>query len=107
SEMQVTVPFDFYVGNHLMPAGNYNVSAFAGVVRFYNTNSKDAAGIQTLRLKAMPGVITPLLTFNRYGEDYFLHELWWGRGDNVGSMTMTTIREVEIAKTGHPIRIEA
>jgi hypothetical protein len=104
-EMQLTIPFDFYVGERLMPAGNYEALAFDNAVRFRSTTAHTSAGIQTLQLNAVPGALTPVVIFNKYGNDYFLREMWWGRGTNFGSMTTTTKREIELAKNSHPSRI--
>src|SRR5215471_14101253 len=104
-EMQLTIPFDFYIGDRLMPAGNYEAVAFDNAVRFNNTTAHTAAGILTQQINASPGVLTPVVIFKKYGNDYFLHEMWWGRGRNVGIMAMTSKLENELARSTHPIRI--
>jgi hypothetical protein len=106
--LQVTVPFDFYAGDKLLPAGDYQVSAFDNAVTLHSAATRESAGIQTQALKKVSGVlVSPELIFNTYGQDHFLSEVWWGRGTSVGSMAMISKRETEIAKTAHPTRIEA
>jgi hypothetical protein len=106
--LQVTVPFEFYSGDKLLPAGNYEIWAFDNALTLHSAVTRESAGIQTQPLKKVSGVlVSPELIFNTYGQDHFLSEVWWGRGTSVGSIAMISKRETEIAKTAHPIRIEA
>ena len=75
---RATIPFEFVVGNQSLPAGDYRVSAMnsAGdALRIVSgANAKDSA----LRL-TMPANGTSKsakLVFHRYGERYFLAEVW-------------------------------
>lgn len=73
------IPFDFHVGQAMLPAGEYIVNksegALSHVLRIQNAITGKAAFASTL-----PGSITnsssqPKLIFNRYGADYFLSEV--------------------------------
>jgi hypothetical protein len=102
--LQVTVPFDFYVGDTPMPAGDYEVLAFVNAVRFSNQATHASAAINMLALKKpTEELFSPQLIFNTYGQDHFLAEMWWG--GSVGNMPMPSKREVELAKTLRPVRI--
>lgn len=107
-EMRMTIPFDFYLGEKLLPAGEYEVFAWNNVVRIHNPAASLTAGIQTQALKKDSGEIAvPEVIFTRYGEEYFLSEIWWGRGTSVGNTPMFTGHQVELAKTFSPTRIVA
>ena len=79
--VKASVPFDFVVGGHTMPAGDYVVSTLAnfGVLQVVN-----AAGGITPIFTTINAVSGPLdsagasLTFHRYGGDYFFAKIWDG-----------------------------
>ena len=102
--LQVRVPFDFYVGDTLMPAGGYEVSAIVNAVRFSNQLTHASAAFSMLALKKpTEDLFSPQLIFNTYGQDHFLAEMWWG--GSAGNMPMASKHEVELAKTLRPVRI--
>jgi hypothetical protein len=90
--LRVSVPFDFVVGGHTLPAGNYLVGKF---------NNEGYLELRNLANGATPIVITSSapgslaasgeasLTFHRYGSDYFLAEVWDGYTGEGRSLWMT------------------
>ena len=72
--VKATVPFDFTVGNTLLPAGSYTIAAEdTGVIKIRNTDGR----IVLLSTTTPDGkeAKTGELVFNKYGDQYFLHEI--------------------------------
>src|SRR5580704_11830857 len=79
------IPFDFYVGNIKVPAGQYVIeSPRSGlqVIRAKNTN-QSVASVATIPLKTAEPAAKGTLVFNCYGDDRFLAQVLWG-GTNYG-----------------------
>lgn len=99
--MKVNVPFNFVAGAKTLPAGEYSVQA-DGSSRLVWIRSADYK--TTLNLIAnsaenaqMNGV--GALNFNRYGDRYFLSEIWMG--SNIGRhLPKTRAEREQIAATG-------
>jgi hypothetical protein len=79
--LKASVPFDFVVGGHTMPAGDYVLSTVGnfGVVEVRN----ESMGIvpSFIMSDAAYGPLDSArgsLTFRRYGGDYFLAKIWDG-----------------------------
>jgi len=72
--VKANVPFDFTVGNKLVPAGAYTISAPSyGVIEIQNRDRH-----VTLLSTTMPDARqskTSVLVFNKYGDQYFLSEI--------------------------------
>ena len=105
--VRVIVPFDFYAGDRMLPAGEYRVSTSVdNLVQVADPAKHLAVNIRTITVDTFLGKITsPRLIFNQYGQDHFLSEVWWGN-TSLGRAAMTSKRETELAKTVRPIRIE-
>ena len=75
--IEVTVPFDFYVGKAAMPSGTYRIapcSAGSTIVVVRHCTEGIAALHTTLPTGTEPKN-TGVLVFNKYGEQYFLNEV--------------------------------
>ena len=76
--LEAKIPFDFHVGNTLMPAGDYRVH-YSGNLLVLREQGSDARAvfttltIHTIRREA-PN--QGALLFNRYGDDYFFTKVW-------------------------------
>jgi hypothetical protein len=99
--LRANIPFDFVAGNTSLPAGEYLVEASGPThvllligrkdaisSAFINTNAAVSAGPQS----------ESKLVFNRYGDRYFLSQVWTA-GNSTGRQLMKTAREKEIALT--------
>ena len=75
-DVQVTVPFDFYVGNsQLMPSGTYRVSpCSANMIVVRNCDGSSAVMNMTLPATG-PSRDRAKLVFRRYGDTYFLSQV--------------------------------
>jgi hypothetical protein len=94
------IPFEFVVGNETLPAGDYAVrSALSSGEALMIQNAETS--ISTLRLA---NVVRPKrnktearLVFHRYGQNYFLREVWQG-GDTTGRQLLESKRERAIKR---------
>jgi hypothetical protein len=87
TQMIANIPFQFSVGNKILPAGEYTVTCLNSasdhtVVHFRSNDAKAAVLVQ------MAAVIgksqeTAGLIFNRYGNQYFFAQAWPG-ADSAG-----------------------
>lgn len=80
--VRATMPFNFTVGNKSLPAGTYTILQVRdGVVEIRNQD-----GSATTLSTAYPSTVVPyaqfsskaVLVFNRYGDQYFLHQVAGG-----------------------------
>lgn len=73
-EVRATVPFDFTVGNKLLPAGNYTITSVSD-----NTieirNREEHVAVQALALADSNQSKTGKLVFDKYAGQYFLREI--------------------------------
>jgi len=100
--LKATMPFSFYAGDQLLPAGEYQITAIGnGVVKLSNRDAHKSVVFFTTGVKRVTAnPISPRLVFHRYDDDYFLSEMWWVGQD--GSKPMPSKREAELAKTTAP-----
>ncbi|MBN8733713.1 MAG: hypothetical protein J0L64_24475 [Acidobacteria bacterium] len=92
-KLQATIPFDFHIGQALMPAGDYSVLQRPGflIVRGDYAHPKSAAAV-VMQASAVPAASSSKLVFNRYGDDYFLASVWQ-EGASAGLMLPKAKRE--------------
>jgi hypothetical protein len=84
--LKVSVPFDFSVGGHTLPAGDYLVST----VNITGSVDSGFLAVRNVSSGATPAVITSIpagrlgasgqasVAFHHYGSDYFLATIWDG-----------------------------
>jgi len=96
---RATVPFEFNLDQQTMPAGLYEVGALNGqVLVVRNLESKDARlVIESMHVQASEGAGIPhaKLVFHRYGDQYFLAEIWNGQS-KIGIAFAESKREKEL-----------
>lgn len=78
-QVRVSVPFDFIVDHDRLPAGDYSLRRYTtaqGVLMIRN----DGDGMRSMFMAVSAESPIPLgqarLVFNRYGDQYFLHQIW-------------------------------
>jgi hypothetical protein len=102
ADMNANIPFDFRMGEKLMPAGEYSIRNNSNGVLYLREESGSHTAAFTLTLPASRRAApkTGTLEFNRYGEDYFLTKVWTP-GAQDGRALPQTKKEKEIAsRTG-------
>jgi hypothetical protein len=101
----VNVPFDFTVKGKTLPAGEYVISRAStsnetGLMMRRQDNNASAI-VLTTPVQARENQEESRLVFSRYGERYFLSQVWTS-GDNIGRELRKTNQErsleVELAK---------
>ena len=75
----VEIPFDFSVGNKTFPAGVYSVTSVNQekiMLRLRSGDGRETIHIITSPVQAKQTPETSKLIFRRYGETYFLSQIW-------------------------------
>ncbi|HXM35206.1 MAG TPA: hypothetical protein VN920_08465 [Pyrinomonadaceae bacterium] len=88
SQSKANVPFDFTVGSKTLASGNYAVDAMTAggnCLKISNTQAKGAA--VSLTIPAEGRSKSSKLVFHRYGERYFLAEVWTDGGTHGRQLT--------------------
>lgn len=93
------VPFEFIVGSKTLPAGSYVLapatSNGAGVM-IRTREGKSLAVRLTNSIQGKINKTNPRLVFRRYGQTYFLAEVW--HGDLYGSELLKSSRERKLQR---------
>lgn len=99
--MKINVPFAFAVENHSLPAGEYLVLTVTPErsIRITSIDGKHSAIVNTLPNYAKTPSANSRLVFHRYGNEYFLTQVWTG-GQNVARNPISSKRAMEIASSG-------
>jgi hypothetical protein len=93
------IPFPFHVGDTVLPAGSYTAGTNMGSGALIVLRSADGkSSVMTISNGAHSpdGRTQPRLIFNRYGDEYFLFQVWTGPGGE-GRQLMQSKREAEMA----------
>ncbi len=101
SEVRADIPFDFIVGNNTYPAGSYAVQYIDPQGVFLIQIGEDGSRLIVLWRNTVPAKSIhdnlPKLVFNRYGDQYFLTQVWAG-GESNGREFRQLATERELAK---------
>jgi len=85
------IPFEFTIGSHTMPAGRYDVSQMTSggdAVRIRSKNSSQSVIRLSNAIVKPTRTLEGKLVFHRYGNSYFLAEVW-----SAGYSTGRALRE--------------
>ena len=75
------VPFEFIVGDQTLPAGEYQINRSLGnALRIQTSDSAASVSRLTNEVQSRRNKHARLV-FHRYGDTYFLAEVWTGGGD--------------------------
>jgi hypothetical protein len=98
-EFKVNVPFDFVAGSRTLPAGPYVVSQAGSQSAVVIKSSDRAKSVAMIAYRVqLPGRREiGKLVFHRYGDRYFLAEVW-GTDQSTASRLQETAQERELAK---------
>lgn len=86
------VPFSFKVGNKVLPAGEYKITADNQIIRVQKTDGKENTVTLTQRTRGTNNENHAKLTFRRYGDQYYLSQVWLP--DSLGRELKRPRREV-------------
>ncbi len=95
-ELKANIPFDFYVGDKKLPAGNYTLR-HPGNGAVWVIGDRGAVALFTTRVTNRDKNMEPMLVFNKYTPDQvFLSEVRW-LGDPMSTKVQQSELELEIA----------
>ena len=94
------VPFDFYIGDKLFPAGEYKILPLgnANAIRVYD-NRGNSAFVMTIALNENRSINQSRLVFRQYGSAAFLTGVYW-EGYRTGRDLVTSDTERKVAQNG-------
>jgi hypothetical protein len=103
--MTAKVPFSFSVQNRSLPAGEYTIFTVLPerAIRIISTDGRYSAIVFTLPNYANSPSENSRLIFHRYGDDYFLTQVWTA-GQDVGRNPMLSKRATGRASSGSPLQ---
>lgn len=84
--VRAKVPFDFSIGNKKLQAGQYTFSRLSTdnrIILVNNVDDNTSVFQSTLGAQVLTAQNESKLVFNRYGEQYFLEQIWTA-GERVG-----------------------
>ena len=97
SQYNIDIPFPFHVGVQALPAGEYSIEIVAtGAVKIQGVNQTATIGAFR-RNRPQVGPQDAELDFHRYGQRYFLSQVWFF-GQDQGYELSVTKGELEYAK---------
>lgn len=94
------IPFDFSVDYKTMPAGQYSVQTVAtasDALLIQSADGKNSALRPSAATERVQKNATARLVFHRYGDRYFLAEVWSG-GDTTGRQLMKSRDELDLER---------
>lgn len=98
--LKADVPFSFSAGYGVLPAGEYNIARSGlGQVVLLSNGRRGVELMIPQTADWRDNVSTPKLVFHRYGDEYFLAEIWTTADDCVRTLAVHP-RERQLAKAG-------
>ena len=110
-KLTVNIPFDFSVSGEKLPAGKYwvsrtNESIGDTVAQIQNADGRPVANRFSVPISTFKTKNRGELVFHRYGDQYFLSEVW-PAGGGTGRAFIKTRAERDLAKSTHDNGIAA
>jgi hypothetical protein len=96
--LAANIPFDFVVGKQTLPAGEYRIEQLSSqsVQLIRSTDGHTSTIVMTMAALANDWQSESKLVFNRYGDQYFLSQIWTA-GNKSGRELYKSPRETELA----------
>jgi hypothetical protein len=86
--VRVNIPFAFHAGDAVLPAGEYVIEfLYSTNLKVLNANGNDSTFVSIMRAANLQDVPAYSVSFNRYGDNYFLASL--DNGDFKASVLKT------------------
>jgi hypothetical protein len=101
SRVKAEVPFAFSLQDKAMPAGNYQIIAQSDrVLEVWNLDVRHGQ-LLAKQISVQSKDQSPKLVFHKYGDQYFLSQIWDGQNDT-GIQLAESKREKEVKMAGIP-----
>ncbi len=100
-QLTVTIPFEFVAGDKTMPAGEYTIKTVGptNAIILIDAKDGDLSAYLGSHAAVSSGIqIESKLVFNRYGDRYFLSQVW-SAGYSQGRQLHKSKREKEVSLT--------
>ncbi len=103
--MRAQVPFDFHVGDRLVPAGDYTVKSISADEQLLRISGDNGSAATTTNYgkERGNGEGRARLVFHKYGDQYFLAAIWGA--DSNGRTLSETKRERNLRKELRTARV--
>jgi hypothetical protein len=76
-KLEADIPFHFVVGSATLPAGRYRVEPIRpDIMLVRSADFRSSAFVQTIGVSAKDSQAEGKLVFKRYGQTYFLSQVW-------------------------------
>lgn len=98
SSAKFNVPFGFQAGHKAMPAGTYRIDTSNENKIVWVSGTRHTVALASYVLPS-DNASLPRMVFHRYGNEFFLAQIWTGEA---GSVMAPTAREKELANAGVP-----
>jgi hypothetical protein len=106
-EVKANIPFNFIVENATFPAGNYvfhDLSVGSRAMAIQSADHKLTRMVVPNACESDSAARTTSLLFRRYGDQYFLTQVWTA-GKDIGRQLPESRREAEVAASREPLNI--
>jgi hypothetical protein len=100
-DLRATIPFDFRMGQTLMPAGEYKIHHSDGLLNLRPQNGAGTVFGLTVATELPKDSSTAGLLFHRYGDTYFLDKVWTPGCSTARGIPESSL-EKELARRGSP-----
>jgi hypothetical protein len=99
-DLDAEIPFQFHVGTRELPAGKYRIHLDEASLRIMEITSADGSASALFQVQESDAKSAPArseLIFNKYGDNYFLSELY-DEGNPSGSELIESRYEKQLSK---------
>ena len=96
------VPFDFMVGNRHMPAGTYDITSGQSTLLVRGEDNGSASFVLSFSAYAAKTQEQAKLVFKRYGERYFLSQVWYPGSDQGRQLQVSKVERELAMNSGKP-----
>ena len=100
SSLEADIPFAFTVANKALPAGAYHAELRLNPPLVFLRGSENLLAALTHTVEVEPNQnVEPKFVFRRYGDQYFLAEVWMGAGNPTGGEIPKSAKERYVTRT--------
>ncbi len=103
SRVNADVPFAFSLQGQSMPAGNYEVISLGNqALEIWNLDAQRGTLVAKQMSLQSSNDQSPKLVFHKYGDQYFLTQIWYSQDSGIGFAESKREKEVKTASNGLP-----
>lgn len=103
TRVKADVPFAFSLQDKSMPAGNYAVISLSNQsLEIWNLDANRGTLVAKQMSMQSNREQSPKLVFHKYGDQYFLAQIWYDQDSGIGFAESKREKEVKTASNGLP-----